>query len=55
MVKSKDDIKRVTYSVRLDPELLKELKHLCVDENRPIGELIEEGIKLLLAKRKDKK
>jgi len=52
MVKSKDNIERITYSVRLNPELLKKLKHLCIEENKPIGELIEEGIKLLFTKRR---
>jgi len=51
MVKSKDNIERITYSVRLNPELLKKLKHLCIEENKPIGELIE-GIKLLFTKRR---
>jgi hypothetical protein len=52
MVKSKDGVARVTYSVRLNPDLLKELKHIAVDENRTVGELIEEGIKAIVEKRK---
>lgn len=52
MVKSKDDIKRESYSVRLDPGLLKDLKHVAVDERKPVSVLIEEGIKLVLKKYK---
>ncbi len=52
MVKAKDNIKRETYSVRLNPEVIKELKHLAVDENKPMSVLIEEAITLLLKKYK---
>lgn len=52
MVKANDDVKRESYSVRLDPELIQELKHLAVDEKKPVSTLIEEGIKLLLKKYK---
>jgi hypothetical protein len=44
--KSKRWAMRQAYTVRLKPELLKALKHLAVDENKTIGELIEEGIAL---------
>ncbi len=50
MVKAKDDIRRESYSVRLDPDLIRELKHIAVDEKKPISTLIEEGIKLVLKK-----
>jgi predicted transcriptional regulator len=52
MVKAKDDIKRESYSVRLDPDLIRELKHIAVDEKKPISTLIEEGIRLILKKYK---
>ena len=52
MVKSKDDIQRVSYSVRVDPDLIKDLKHIAVDENKPVSTLIEEGIKLVIKKYK---
>jgi len=48
VVKAKDTIKRASYSVRLDPDLVQELKHVAVDERRPISTLIEEGIRLIL-------
>jgi hypothetical protein len=51
MVKAKDGANRVTYSVRLNPDVLKELKHLAVDENKTVGELIEEGIRLVIERR----
>ena len=52
MVKAKDDIKRESYSVRLDPDLIRELKHVAVDEKKPISTLIEEGVRLILKKYK---
>ena len=52
MVKAKDDIKRESYSVRLDPDLIQELKHVAVDEKKPISTLIEEGMRLVLKKYK---
>jgi len=50
MVKAKDDIKRESYSVRLDPDLIRELKHIAVDEKKPVSTLIEEGIRDLFKK-----
>jgi predicted transcriptional regulator len=50
VVKAKDAIKRESYSVRLDPELITKLKHIAVDEKKPVSILIEEGIKLLITK-----
>jgi len=52
MVKSNDDVQRVSYSVRIDPELIKYLKHAAVDANKPVSTLIEEGIRLILKKYK---
>ena len=52
MVKSKDDIERVSYSVRVDPDLIQELKHIAVDEKKPVSTLIEEGIRLIIKKYK---
>ena len=55
MVKAKDAVKRESYSVRLDPVLVTELKHVAVDEKKPVSMLIEDGIKLLLRKYKTHK
>ena len=54
MVKPRDGAGRVTYSVRLKPDLLKLLKHIAVDENKTVGELIEEGISLIIEDREKK-
>jgi predicted transcriptional regulator len=48
VVKAKDAVKRESYSVRLDPLLVTELKHIAVDEKKPVSMLIEEGIKMML-------
>ena len=55
MVKAKDAVNRESYSVRLDPVLVTKLKHVAVDEKKPVSMLIEEGIKLLLKKYKTQK
>ena len=52
MVKSRDDIERESYSVRLNPELIRQLKHVAVDEKKSMSQLIEEAIALLLQKHK---
>jgi hypothetical protein len=55
MVKARENLPRVTYSMRLKPDLLKQLKHVAVDEEKTVGELVEEGISLVLEKRKHRK
>jgi hypothetical protein len=52
MVKARDAIERTSYSVRVDPKLIKELKYVAVDENKPVSTLIEEGIRLVIKKYK---
>jgi predicted transcriptional regulator len=39
-----------TFSTRIDDELLKTLKHLSVDTDRSLGELLEEAIRELVRK-----
>ena len=39
-----------TFSTRIDDELLKTLKHLAVDTDRSLGELLEEAIRELVRK-----
>lgn len=41
--------KRV-FSTRIDDELLKKLKHLAVDEDESLGDLLDEAIADLLKK-----
>ena len=48
MVKMKTRMARQAYSMRIDPQLLKQLKHLAVDEEKAVSELIEEAIRELI-------
>jgi predicted transcriptional regulator len=41
---------RKVFSTRLDQDLIKELKHLAVDEGRALNDLLEEAIEALLKK-----
>jgi predicted transcriptional regulator len=41
---------RKVFSTRLDQDLIKELKHLAVDEGRALNDLLEEAIQVLLKK-----
>jgi hypothetical protein len=44
-----------TYGLRLDQALMKDLAHLAVDEDRWLNELIEEAVRDLLKKYRDKR
>ena len=52
MVKLNEGIARKGYTVRLDPELVTELKHVAVDEKATMGEVMEQAIRLFLDRRK---
>jgi predicted transcriptional regulator len=39
-----------TFSTRIDDELLKALKHLAVDTDKSLGDLLEEAIGELIRK-----
>ncbi len=54
-MKIKNGVKREAYSVRLDPDLITELKHLAVDQKKTLSELIEEGIRAVLSNSKKNK
>ena len=41
---------RKVFSTRLDQDLIKELKHLAVDEGRALNDLLEEAIQDFLKK-----
>ncbi len=41
---------RRTYSVRLMPDIMKKLRFLAVESERPVSELLEEAINDLLKK-----
>jgi predicted transcriptional regulator len=45
---------RKVLSTRIDQDLIKELKHLAVDQDRPLNDLLEEAIQDLLAKHRKK-
>jgi len=46
-MKSKDGIKRESYSLKIDLNLVKWLKHEAIERNMTVGQLVEEAIKLL--------
>jgi predicted HicB family RNase H-like nuclease len=52
MASKKSEIKREVFSTRINPALIKELKYLAVDKNKPLNHLIEEAIEGLLKKHK---
>jgi len=52
MARQKEGTPRATYSVRLNPDLLRVVKHIAIDENKSVGELLEEGIRAIIRKRK---
>ncbi|WP_420267254.1 ribbon-helix-helix domain-containing protein [Candidatus Magnetominusculus dajiuhuensis] len=55
MARERDGVQRETFSTRLNPELLKKLKYLAVEEGKKLNELIEEAVALLLADYKRRK
>lgn len=48
----KTEKKRKTYGLSLDQELMREVKHLAVDEDQNVNEMVEEGLRLLIQKYK---
>lgn len=45
---------RKQYGLRLDPQLMREIEHLSVDEQKWINELTEEALRDLLKKYREK-
>lgn len=45
---------RKNYGLRLHQELMRELSHFAVDEDRWVNELVEEAVKDLLKKYREK-
>lgn len=43
------------FGIRLPDSLMKEIKHLAVDEGKPMNELVEEGLRDLMKKYREKK
>ena len=54
MAREKAEAKK-NYGLRLDQGLMKELNHLAVDEDRWLNELVEEAIRDLLKKHREKR
>ena len=54
MEKESKGADRKAYGLRLDQTLMKELKHLGVDEDQNLNELVEEAVRDLLKKYKRK-
>ena len=52
MGKTKEE--KIVFGVRVKKDLVKELKKLAVEQDKKYGELLEEAIKLLLEKYKEK-
>lgn len=46
---------RKTYGLRLDQALMKELQYIGVDEDRWVNDLVEEAIRDLLKKYREKR
>ena len=47
----KQEVKREVFSTRVDPAVIKKLKHLAVDEKKTLNVLLEEAIGMLLKAR----
>ena len=45
---------RQQFGLRLDPQLMREIKHLAVDEQKQLNELAEEALRDLLKKYREK-
>jgi hypothetical protein len=45
---------RQQFGLRLDPQLMREIKHLSVDEQKQLNELTEEALRDLLKKYREK-
>ena len=50
----KPSSRRKTYGMSLDLTLMKEVKHLAVDEDRNVNDVLEEAMRDLLKKYKKK-
>ena len=55
MARKKEGPERKMYGLRLDQALVRELQHLAVDEDRWMNDLVEEGIRDLLKKCREKR
>jgi hypothetical protein len=51
----KDSPSRKMYGIRLPESLMRDVKHLAVDEGKPMNDLVEEGLRDLMKKYREKK
>ncbi|MDI3467909.1 MAG: hypothetical protein OJF50_006730 [Nitrospira sp.] len=55
MAREKPTPARKTYGLRLDQALMKELQYLGIDEDQWVNDLVEEAIRDLLKKYREKR
>ncbi len=55
MARPKSEVKRKSFGIRLDVELVKALKHISTDSDKPLNVLVEEGIREVLENYGEKK
>ena len=55
MAREKAEGQKKNYGLRLDQGLMRELSHLAVDEDRWVNELVEEAVRDLLKKYREKR
>jgi hypothetical protein len=55
MIKSKKDKPRKTYALSLNRDLMLEIQHLALDQDRYVNELAEEALQDLLKKHREKR
>ena len=54
MARPRSPKQRKQYGLRLDPQLMREIEHLSVDEQKWLNELTEEALRDLLKKYREK-
>ncbi len=55
MAREKAAHRRKAYGLRLEQALMREVKHLGVDEDKPMNDLVEEALRDLLKKYREKR
>ena len=44
-------MERITISIKISPDIWKEVQHKCIDENKEYSEYVEEALKEKLKKK----
>ena len=55
MAKEKAAHRRKAYGLRLEQAMMREVKHLGVDEDKPMNDLVEEALRDLLKKYRERR